>query len=61
MYKKAQCRAKVMLQYSVSQSEHAPRQRVAASTVERYSFGLLMAILQGATQPIPTVAKLRSI
>ena len=42
---------------SVSQWEHAPQQRVAASTFEQYSFSLLMAILQAATQPIPTPAK----
>jgi len=33
----------------VSQWEHAPWQRVAASTFEWYSFSLLMAILQAAT------------
>ena len=37
----------------ISQWEHAPRQCVAASTFERYSFSLLMAILQAATRPIP--------
>ena len=43
--------------HSVSQWEHAPRQRVAASTLEQNSFGLLMAILQAATRPIPTQTK----
>ena len=50
-------RESVQQDQSVSQWEHAPRQRVAASTFERYSFGLLMAILQAATRPIPTPAK----
>ena len=43
---------------SVSQWEHAPRQCIAVSTCKRYSFSLLMAILQAVTRPIPTPAKM---
>ena len=43
---------------SVSQWEHVLRQHIVASTFERYSFGLLMAILQAATRPIPTPSKM---
>lgn len=42
-------------------SNPAPRQCVAASTSEQYSFGLLVAIHQAATRPIPIPAKWRSI
>ena len=49
--------SKMTISQSVSQWEHASRQCIAASTFERYSFGLQMAILQAATRPIPSTEK----
>ena len=48
----------VLKKNTVSQWEYSPRQRIAASTIERCFVGLLMTILQAATRPIPTPSQM---